>query len=261
MLSLSLRWILGMLSFSHHRWDTEPPPLLPPSVAALLRSVAMSRSILLCRHGAAAAAAAPHPRTPVGSRARPLSLRPLTPHASPHLRRMAAVTTAASATPMPAGYTQDPVPDGFTLELTQPDDWHVHLRDLAQLRAVTPLTAAVFGRALVMPNLRPPVTTTSQALAYRGRVLDALPCSAEAFQPLMSLYLTDKTPPEEVERAKASGRIVAFKVCMERVCVWGVYPLYFGALGRPCRRAAYLLSPLRIPRHAFTPPPPSSPPP
>ena len=97
-----------------------------------------------------------------------------------------------------------------TLTLTRPDDWHLHLRDGAALRAVLPFTAARFGRAIVMPNLRPPVTTTEQALAYRGRILDALPAGA-TFEPLMTLYLTDRTTPAEVDRAKASGLVHGLK--------------------------------------------------
>jgi dihydroorotase len=91
-----------------------------------------------------------------------------------------------------------------TLTIKRPDDWHLHLRDGAALRAVLPFTAARFARAIVMPNLRPPVTNTEQALAYRRRILDALPAGVK-FEPLMTLYLTDNTYPTEVDRAKASG--------------------------------------------------------
>jgi dihydroorotase len=97
------------------------------------------------------------------------------------------------------------------LRLRRPDDWHLHLRDAAALRAVLPFTAARFARAIVMPNLRPPVTTTALALAYRERILAALPAGA-AFEPLMTLYLTDTTPPEEIERARASGRVFGCKL-------------------------------------------------
>jgi dihydroorotase len=97
------------------------------------------------------------------------------------------------------------------LELRQPDDWHVHLRDGAALAAVTPDTAARFARAVVMPNLVPPVTTTARALAYRERILAAVP-PGRVFQPLMTLYLTDQTPVEEVRRARASGVVVAVKL-------------------------------------------------
>lgn len=97
------------------------------------------------------------------------------------------------------------------LTIRRPDDWHLHLRDQDALRAVLPFTAARFARALVMPNLRPPVTTTSQALAYRQRILEALPAGSR-FEPLMSLYLTDRTPPEEVDRAQASGCIHGIKL-------------------------------------------------
>ena len=100
-----------------------------------------------------------------------------------------------------------------TLTLTRPDDWHLHLRDGAALAAVLPCTAAQFRRAIVMPNLKPPVTTTAQALAYRSRILAALPVSGpgSGFTPLMTLYLTDRTPPDEIRRAKDAG-IVALKL-------------------------------------------------
>jgi dihydroorotase len=98
-----------------------------------------------------------------------------------------------------------------TLVIRRPDDWHLHLRDGAALRAVLPFTAARFARAIVMPNLSPPVTTTELALAYRRRILDALPAGAE-FEPLMTVYLTDQTPPGEVERARASGQVLGFKL-------------------------------------------------
>ena len=88
-----------------------------------------------------------------------------------------------------------------TLTLTRPDDWHLHLRDGAALASVLPFTARQFARAIVMPNLRPPVTTAAQALDYRGRILAALP-EGLAFEPLMTLYLTDNTPPEEIARAR-----------------------------------------------------------
>jgi dihydroorotase len=98
----------------------------------------------------------------------------------------------------------------MNLTLTQPDDWHLHLRDGVAMADVVGATAAVFGRAVVMPNLSPPVTTTEAAVAYRRRILDALP-AASGFTPLMTLYLTDLTPPEEVRRAGEAG-IVAFKL-------------------------------------------------
>ena len=98
-----------------------------------------------------------------------------------------------------------------TLTITRPDDWHLHLRDGDALRSVLPDTARQFARAIVMPNLRPPVTTTEQAAAYRQRILDALPAGAE-FEPLMTLYLTDNTPAEEIVKAKASGFIHGVKL-------------------------------------------------
>ncbi|HAO31423.1 MAG TPA: dihydroorotase [Candidatus Competibacter sp.] len=97
------------------------------------------------------------------------------------------------------------------LTLTRPDDWHLHVRDGDALRAVAPHTARQFARAIIMPNLNPPVTTTEQALAYRGRILDAVPPESD-FQPLMTLYLTDTTAPAEIVRAKASGHVVAGKL-------------------------------------------------
>jgi dihydroorotase len=96
------------------------------------------------------------------------------------------------------------------LTLTRPDDWHLHLRDGQALAAVLPSSARQFARAIVMPNLRPPVTTAAQALDYRRRILSALPAGAD-FQPLMTLYLTDHTPAEEVRRAREVG-VVAFKL-------------------------------------------------
>jgi dihydroorotase len=98
-----------------------------------------------------------------------------------------------------------------TLNLRRPDDWHLHLRDGAAMAAVLPFTAARFGRAIVMPNLKPPITTTQLALAYRDRIRAALPAGSK-FHPLMTLYLTDRTAPEEVARAKASGCIAGFKL-------------------------------------------------
>lgn len=97
------------------------------------------------------------------------------------------------------------------LTITRPDDWHLHLRDGDALKTVLPHTAAQFARAIVMPNLKPPVTTTEQAAAYRQRILAALPEGMQ-FEPLMTLYLTDNTPPEEIRRAKDSGFIHAVKL-------------------------------------------------
>jgi len=98
-----------------------------------------------------------------------------------------------------------------SLTITRPDDWHVHLRDGATLASVLPHTARQFARAIVMPNLRPPITTTAQAAAYRARILAALP-SGMQFEPLMTLYLTDNTPPDEIRRASDSGFIHAVKL-------------------------------------------------
>jgi len=98
-----------------------------------------------------------------------------------------------------------------TLTIRRPDDWHVHLRDGAALAAVAPFTAAQFGRAIVMPNLKPAITTTALAAAYRERILAALP-TGTAFVPLMTLYLTDATPPEEITRAQRSGVVHGVKL-------------------------------------------------
>jgi dihydroorotase len=97
------------------------------------------------------------------------------------------------------------------LALRRPDDWHLHLRDGAALQSVVGASARVFGRAIVMPNLRPPVTTVDAALAYRARILAAAGPSSR-FEPLMTLYLTDNTPADEIAKAKASGAIAAVKV-------------------------------------------------
>src|SRR5688572_17309939 len=95
--------------------------------------------------------------------------------------------------------------------LRKPDDWHLHLRDGAGLASVVRDTARRFGRAIVMPNLKPAIRTTAQALAYRSRILAALP-RGTSFEPLMTLYLTDETPPEEIARAKLSGRVFGVKL-------------------------------------------------
>jgi len=97
------------------------------------------------------------------------------------------------------------------LTITRPDDWHLHLRDGEALRAVLPDTARRFGRAIIMPNLRPPVTTTALAAAYRERIQAALPAGA-SFEPLMTLYLTDNTSAEEIATAKASGFVHGVKL-------------------------------------------------
>lgn len=98
-----------------------------------------------------------------------------------------------------------------SITLTRPDDWHLHLRDAAAMQSVLPHTARQFARAIVMPNLKPPVTTTAQAAAYRERILAALPPEM-AFEPLMTLYLTDNTAPDEIRRAKDSGFVHAIKL-------------------------------------------------
>jgi dihydroorotase len=119
-----------------------------------------------------------------------------------------AAPTQSTATSVSAGSGID------RIEMVRPDDWHLHLRDGEHLSAVLPFTARQFARAIVMPNLRPPVTTTAMAAAYRERILAALPKGASAgsdFQPLMTLYLTDRTTAAEIEAAVASGIVKAVK--------------------------------------------------
>ena len=108
------------------------------------------------------------------------------------------MTTATSSAP------------NTTLTITRPDDWHLHVRDGDALTTVVPHTAAQFGRAIIMPNLRPPVTTAAQALAYKSRIQAAVPASVQ-FEPLMTLYLTDNLPADEIQRAKDAG-VVALKL-------------------------------------------------
>jgi dihydroorotase len=98
-----------------------------------------------------------------------------------------------------------------SITITQPDDWHLHLRDGVAMASVLPHSARQFRRAIVMPNLKPPVTTTAHAAAYRDRILAALPEGTQ-FEPLMVLYLTDNTPPDEIRRAKDSGFVYAVKL-------------------------------------------------
>lgn len=109
--------------------------------------------------------------------------------------------------PMTASNVSSPA----TLTLARPDDWHLHVRDGEMLAAVLPHTARQFGRAIIMPNLKPPVTTTAQAHAYRERILAAVPAGV-AFEPLMTLYLTDNTPPDEIRRARESGFVHGVKL-------------------------------------------------
>lgn len=97
-----------------------------------------------------------------------------------------------------------------TLTITRPDDWHLHVRDGEAMRAVVPHSAAQMGRAIIMPNLKPPVTTAQMAADYRERILSVLPAGS-AFQPLMTLYLTDKLSPADIVAAKAAG-VVACKL-------------------------------------------------
>ncbi len=94
------------------------------------------------------------------------------------------------------------------ITITKPDDWHLHVRDGAALNTVVPHTAAEFGRAIIMPNLKPPVTTAAQALEYKQRILAAVP-KGMSFEPLMTLYLTDNLPADEIARAKDAGVVAA----------------------------------------------------
>jgi dihydroorotase len=106
----------------------------------------------------------------------------------------------------------NPMPDApDTLTLTKPDDWHLHLRDGAEMASVVAFSAGQFARAIVMPNLRPPVTTAAQAAAYRDRILAALP-PGHRFTPLMTLYLTDNLPPNEIAAAQDAGSVYAAKL-------------------------------------------------
>jgi dihydroorotase len=98
----------------------------------------------------------------------------------------------------------------LTIQLTRPDDWHLHVRDGDALRTVVAHSAAQFGRAIIMPNLRPPVTTTEAALAYQARIQAAVP-AGQQFEPLMTLYLTDNLPADEIKRARDAG-VVAVKL-------------------------------------------------
>ncbi|HEY2782992.1 MAG TPA: dihydroorotase [Steroidobacteraceae bacterium] len=98
-----------------------------------------------------------------------------------------------------------------TLRIQRPDDWHVHLRDGAALQSVAHFTAERFGRAIIMPNLKPAITTTELARAYRQRILEAVP-AASRFEPLLTLYLTDSTSADEIDRAKGSGFIHGVKL-------------------------------------------------
>jgi dihydroorotase len=97
------------------------------------------------------------------------------------------------------------------IQIRRPDDWHLHLRDGAAMEAVLPFTARRFARAIVMPNLKPPVTTTAAALSYRDRIVAAIP-PGYRFTPLMTLYLTDRTDPGEIDRARGSGAVHACKL-------------------------------------------------
>jgi dihydroorotase len=112
---------------------------------------------------------------------------------------------------VPAGQGCIPLPSQMnTLTITRPDDWHLHLRDGEALAAVVGFSARQFGRAVVMPNLKPPVTTVESALRYRNCILGALPAGS-SFEPLMTLYLTDDTEPAEIDRARASGFVCGLK--------------------------------------------------
>lgn len=109
--------------------------------------------------------------------------------------------------------TKSAIDEVQTIKLRRPDDMHLHLRDDAMLSAVAPISAQHFGRAVIMPNLRPPIRTAADAIAYRNRILAALPeGSASHFQPLMTLYLTDATSEEDIVQAKKSDIVVACKL-------------------------------------------------
>jgi dihydroorotase len=97
-----------------------------------------------------------------------------------------------------------------TLSITRPDDWHLHLRDGEALKTTVAHSARVFGRAIVMPNLKPPVTTVAQALSYRQRILSCAP-QGSTFDPLMTLYLTDQLDSQEIQRAHEEDCLVGIK--------------------------------------------------
>src|SRR5262245_10851441 len=97
------------------------------------------------------------------------------------------------------------------LSLRRPDDWHLHLRDGARMRSVLPFTVERFGRAIVMPNLTPPVITVADATAYRARILSAIP-AGQSFQPLMTLFLTEQTQSTDIDAAEKSGIIFGVKL-------------------------------------------------
>lgn len=127
------------------------------------------------------------------------------------LRERAAMSHSFPAAGLPAGSAASAASAMDSLTIVRPDDWHVHLRDGDMLRAVVQHTAAQFGRAIVMPNLKPPVTTTAQATAYRAQILAALPAGSR-FDPLMVLYLTNDTTPGEIRRARDSGIVHGVKL-------------------------------------------------
>lgn len=104
------------------------------------------------------------------------------------------------------------MPQADSISIPRPDDWHLHLRDGDMMRRVLPETARHFQRALVMPNLDPPVRAVDEALEYRRRITAALPEDLAGFEPWMTLYLTEETPPSEIDRAKGSGAILAAKL-------------------------------------------------
>ncbi len=111
------------------------------------------------------------------------------------------MTLQTTASAQPRAQIQD-------ITLTRPDDWHLHVRDGEAMHAVVPHTAAQFGRAIIMPNLRPPCSTAAQALAYKARILAAVPAGMQ-FEPLMTLYLTDNLAPQEIQRARDAGVVAA----------------------------------------------------
>jgi dihydroorotase len=145
-----------------------------------------------------------------------VAIDPTHPNSFPAIRIFNPVIAMSSPAPVTpnhaaASTSSRPTRAPDSLTLARPDDWHLHVRDGAMLAAVVPYTARQFGRAIIMPNLKPPVTTTAAALAYRERVVAAVP-PGHRFEPLMTLYLTDQTPPDEIERARQSGAVHAVKL-------------------------------------------------
>ena len=132
-----------------------------------------------------------------------------------------------------------------SITIVKPDDWHLHVRDAEMLKSVMGFTARHFGRAIIMPNLVPPVTTIADALAYRGRVLAAVP-EGSNFQPLMTCYLTDETDPDEVERGFGDGVFTGVKLYPAGATTNSAYGVTDFEKIRPVPTADRLVDPCEI---------------